>query len=280
MYIYYIRRANARNVSFQIPLRRPIHIINSVDNAKSSCNTPHRHSTSFIRKVSPLFIYYIDTRLSVLLENTPLVKVIRNHIQDSAGIFSISSLIKILITSLISCLTLKLYLNLLAYDQHIFESPSKVFGNLRLSSDIFGNVQKLLGNVHVAFTQFFGESLYIIKKWSKVFPKSSKTSLLICLYAKQNNTWSIIIHMEYLFSCSTIYLTALVSQRSWVQIPFRPEFFSGFNSQLLKLCITAVINHVFISFSAVQIYDLSYIYLKCLYIQFFFFSTNAGGSYS
>jgi len=30
--------------------------------------------------------YYIDT--SVLLENTPLVKFIRNHIRNSSGVFS------------------------------------------------------------------------------------------------------------------------------------------------------------------------------------------------
>ena len=34
--------------------------------------------------------------------------------------------------------------------------------------------------------------------------------------------------------------------------------------QLLKLCITAKINHGFISFSEVQIYDLSYIHLRSL----------------
>ena len=32
-------------------------------------------------------VYCIDT--SVLLENTPLVKFIRNHIQDLSGVFSI-----------------------------------------------------------------------------------------------------------------------------------------------------------------------------------------------
>ena len=37
--------------------------------------------------------YYIDT--SVLLENTPLVKFVRNHIRDSSGVFSKSSLVKI-----------------------------------------------------------------------------------------------------------------------------------------------------------------------------------------
>ena len=44
-----------------------------------------------------IHVYYIDT--SVLLENTPLVKFIRNYIRDSSGIFSISSLVRILMTS-------------------------------------------------------------------------------------------------------------------------------------------------------------------------------------
>ena len=42
-------------------------------------------------------IYYIDR--SVLLENTPLVKFIRNYIHDPS-VFSISSLLRILMTSL------------------------------------------------------------------------------------------------------------------------------------------------------------------------------------
>ena len=46
-----------------------------------------------------------------------------------------------------------------------------------------------------------------------------------------------------------------------VGIPFRFEFFSGLFSQLLKLCITWMINLVFISFSADQIYDAIYIHL-------------------
>ena len=62
-----------------------------------------------IKKVrSLLFLLYTNT--SVFLENTPLVKFILGLIQDSGGIFFISSLVKISITSLISCLTIKLYL--------------------------------------------------------------------------------------------------------------------------------------------------------------------------
>ena len=43
------------------------------------------------------FNYYIDR--SVLLENTPLVKFIRNYIRDPSGVFSISSPVSILMTS-------------------------------------------------------------------------------------------------------------------------------------------------------------------------------------
>ena len=42
-------------------------------------------------------LYYIDR--SVLLENTPRVKFIRNYIRDPSGVFSISSLVRILMTS-------------------------------------------------------------------------------------------------------------------------------------------------------------------------------------
>ena len=41
--------------------------------------------------------YYIDR--SVLLENTPRVKFIRNYIRDPSGVFSISSPVRILMTS-------------------------------------------------------------------------------------------------------------------------------------------------------------------------------------
>ena len=90
---------------------------------------------------SIIHIYYTDT--SVLLENTPLVKFTRNCIQDSSGIYSISSLAKTSMISLMSSLSLKLFSNLLVYHQNIFESPSIVFGNL----------QKVSGNIRVTFRQ-------------------------------------------------------------------------------------------------------------------------------
>ena len=42
-------------------------------------------------------VYYTDK--SVLVENRPLVKFIRNYIRDSSGVFSISSLVRISISS-------------------------------------------------------------------------------------------------------------------------------------------------------------------------------------
>ena len=55
-----------------------------------SCHSNIKFISSRHRVISS--IYYIDT--SVLLENRPLVKPIRNHIRDSSGVFSISSLVR------------------------------------------------------------------------------------------------------------------------------------------------------------------------------------------
>ena len=88
------------------------------------------------------YIYYKDT--TVLLENTPLVKFIRNYIRDSSGVFSTFSIVKISMISLISSLSLKLYLNSLVYDRNIFRSSLKVFVNLR---EMFRNVRLAFGTI-------------------------------------------------------------------------------------------------------------------------------------
>ena len=59
-------------------------------------------------------------------------------------------------------------------------SSSEVFGNLKKSSSIFGNFQKLFGNVCVAFRQLL-ESLWKFSKWLAIFGKLSRTLLLVCL---------------------------------------------------------------------------------------------------
>jgi len=108
-------------------------------------------------------LYYIDT--SVLLENTPLVKFIGNHIRDSSGVFSVSSLVKISMISLVSSLSLKLYLHckfICVESKHrrvfleslrqsseifVFVWPAdkfwRIFGNLR---KVVGNLQKIVKN--------------------------------------------------------------------------------------------------------------------------------------
>ena len=47
------RRANARNASFGISLRSPIHIINPDDKTKLSCYNSHRRSTTVSLETSP-----------------------------------------------------------------------------------------------------------------------------------------------------------------------------------------------------------------------------------
>ena len=114
-----------------------------------------RFISFYVLHILPCFLhnalYYIDT--NVLLENRPLVKFIRNHIRDPSDVFSISSLVRISMLSLISTLSLKLYLNSLVYCRNIFGSSSKVFGNLQQSSEIFGNFRKMFGNVRAIFGQ-------------------------------------------------------------------------------------------------------------------------------
>ena len=68
-------------------------------------------------------------------DDTPLM---HNYIRDSSGVFSISSLVKISMVSLISSLSLELYFNSLVYDGNMFGSSSKAFPNLRTPSKNFG----------------------------------------------------------------------------------------------------------------------------------------------
>ena len=77
---------------------------------------------------------------------------------------------------------------------HMIKHDRFLLDNLRLSSDIFGNLQNFSENVHQKRTTF-GES-------SEIFGKSSKKLLLVYLKNKQNNTWLPVV-MEFPFSCST-----------------------------------------------------------------------------
>ena len=104
--------------------------------------------------------------------------------------------------SLISSLSLKLYLNSLVYHRNIFGSSSKVFVNLRKSLGIFGNFRKFLENVRERSSCLWNNfeiSSEIFGRWSEIFGKSSKTPSSACLYNKKNITrW--LEDMNFIFS--------------------------------------------------------------------------------
>ena len=99
--------------------------------------------------------------------------------------------------SMLSSLSLKLYLNSLVYHRNIFGSSSEVFGNLRKSSDIFGNSRKVFGNVRLVF----GTILENLRKSSESGCKSLEN------YQKAVITDFCIIHVK-----RTLQFYVLVSQ--------------------------------------------------------------------
>ena len=117
-------------------------------------------------------------------------------------------------------LSLKLYLNSLVYYRNIFGSSSKVFGNHRKSSDIFGNLRKFSKNVRKRSSGLrnnFGKSSEIFRRWSEIFGKSSKTPSSACLYNKKNITRRL-EDMNFIFSWQKQYFTH--SLRSFVKYCF------------------------------------------------------------
>ena len=86
----------------------------------------------------------------------------------------IASHVKISMISLISSLSLKLYLNSLVFHRNIFGSASRVFGNLRQSSEILG---KCSGRFAWPSEQFW-KSSEIFGKWLEIFGKSSKNAVI------------------------------------------------------------------------------------------------------
>ena len=83
----------------------------------------------------------------------------------------ISSHVKISMISLITSLSLKLYLNSLAYHRNIFGSSSKVFGNLWQSSEIFGNSRKIFGNFRLVFGTIFENLRKVVGNLRKIIKK-------------------------------------------------------------------------------------------------------------
>jgi len=83
---------------------------------------------------------------------------------------------------------------------------------LRKSSAILGKCSKNVRRRSSSLRNNFGKFSEIIGKWSEIFGKSSKTSLLVCLCNKKNITCPP-VDMNFIFSCSTRYLTSERSER-------------------------------------------------------------------
>ena len=128
-------------------------------------------------------------------------KIHKNYIRDPSGLFSIISHVSLSMISLISSLSLKLYLNSLVYHRNIFGSSSKVFGNLQTSLEILGKCS----GTFAWPSKNFGKSSEIFGRWSEI-GKSSKTPSSACLYNKKNITRQL-EDMNFIFSWQKQYFT-------------------------------------------------------------------------
>ena len=134
------------------------------------------------------------------------------------------------------------------YDQNIIGSSSENFGYLQKCSEY---VRKPLSGLRTTFE----ESSEIFGKCWETFAKSSKNSSLVCLSNKQNNTW-VHVDMEFLFLCSTWYLSSERSERlrsSWT----REQKFHIYVQLCVILCLS--------------FYLLSRLQIFCLFPMLFFF---------
>ena len=80
--------------------------------------------------------------------------------------------------SVISSLSLKLYLNLLVYNRNTFGSSPKVFGNLWKSLDIFGNCWGMFAWPSEQFWKIFVNLRKVIGNLQKII-KSALVSMSI-----------------------------------------------------------------------------------------------------
>ena len=108
--------------------------------------------------------------------------------------------VKISIISLTSGLSLK-FVGVSSKHLRVFlesaRQSSGIFGHLRKFSEILGKCS----GTFVWSSGQFEKSSEIFGRWSEIFGKSSKTPSSVCLYNKQNNTWTL-GDMEFIFSSS------------------------------------------------------------------------------
>ena len=84
----------------------------------------------------------------------------------------------------------------------ILGSSLEIFGYLRKSSKNFRRFSENVRERLSGLRAFFGVSSTTFEKCSEFFGKLSKSSLLVFLYSKQNNTY-LRVDSEFFFKCST-----------------------------------------------------------------------------
>ena len=103
----------------------------------------------------------------------------------------------------------KKYSEVVLYDRSIIGTSSEIFGYLLT---IFGKCSEKCSETFSKpseqFWKIFGNLRKVVGNLRKV-----KTSLLVCLYNKQNNTWTL-GDMEFIFECSHWYFCAVFSKRT------------------------------------------------------------------
>ena len=111
-----------------------------------------------------------------------LEKIIKHDIFTRVKYQVVVTSLKIAIA--IATYSLKKYSDVLLYDRNIIGPSSEMFGDLRKSSVIFGKCSEHVRKRSSSLRNNFG--------------KSSKTSLLVCLYNKQNITCPL-VDMNFIF---------------------------------------------------------------------------------
>ena len=130
-------------------------------------------------------------------------KIHKNYIRDPSGLFSIISHVSLSMISLISSLSFKLYLNSLMYHGNIFGSSSKVFGNLRASSEIFEKCSGAFVRPSEQFWKIFGNLRKVVGNLRKII----KNAASACLYNKKKNITRRLEDMNFIFSWQKQYFT-------------------------------------------------------------------------
>ena len=132
-----------------------------------------------------LFIYYI--KVSGIPSGNKLIKTIRYPHMWRYDILTCEDVDNFTDTRFVSQIVLK-FVGVPSKHLRVFLESA------RQSSEIFGHLRKFSGKCSGTFVWSSGQfekSLEIFGRWSEIFGKSTKTPSSVCLYNKQNNTWTL-----------------------------------------------------------------------------------------